>query len=187
MRVLQTALRNNRSLLGFSNLNNIFFLSVSLMWAVLLYHHIFFVLKFGEINFLFHCIASRIFLGELMKSKKNYKIFKNSVVLKPGKFFEGFIVYKNMQKQILLYDKRWSYSLSRTMIEQQSWTALIYFEEQRLLSVGIQDKVYCRRALLTNLANISTFYARIYKMKWWSRQQKANIRGCWNRKLLFTP
>lgn len=41
-----------------------------------------------------------------MKSKKNYKIFKNSVVLKPGKFFEGFIVYKNMQKQILLYDKR---------------------------------------------------------------------------------
>lgn len=52
------------------------------------------------------------------------------------------------------------------MIEQQSWTDLIYFEEQKLLSVGIQDKVYCRKALLTNSANISASCARMYEMKW---------------------
>lgn len=33
------------------------------------------------------------------------------------------------------------FPVSKTMIEQQSWMVLIYFEEQRLLSVGIQDKV----------------------------------------------
>lgn len=57
----------NRSLLGLSNLNNVFFLSVSLIWAVLLYYHIFLVLKFGEIYFLFHRVAPRVFfLRELI-------------------------------------------------------------------------------------------------------------------------
>lgn len=62
-------------------------------------------LKFKEIYFLFHCIASRIFLKRINSIEELQNIQRYNI-LTCGTVFKGFPGYKNIRKQVLLDDKR---------------------------------------------------------------------------------
>lgn len=94
----------NGSLLVLSNLNNVFFISVSLIWAIMLFPYIFLFWSLRRYIFCFTVLHQEYFKRKLIKLK-NYKIFKDTGFLNLGQFLKALQDIKISENKFFLMTK----------------------------------------------------------------------------------